>query len=73
MILVVFAFYNRDHLYRTNMNFFIQHGSDVKEMDVVVVVNGTGEELVPRRPNVTVLVRPNDDFDFGAFWGMWRV
>lgn len=66
MILCLYAYYERDDTYKENCEYFIKNGVN-SFADYVFIVNGNHTVTFP--PNVKVLQRDNQGYDFGA-WSM---
>lgn len=65
--LCVFAYFEKDDTYRTNLQFFLTHGIH-DGMDYVIVINGAmTRTMIPDRSNVRILWRRNTGYDFGAY------
>jgi len=52
---------------RANLKFFLAHGLH-QSADFVFIINGKSDapQLIPSRPNIRVIERPNDCYDLGA-------
>ena len=61
----IYAYYEKDAVYKENLRFFLEKGLDVPNMDYYLVINGKCTLSIP--PNVTVLNRENNGYDFGAW------
>ena len=65
-ILVIYHYFERDGIYRDNLQYFLQHGV-LPSYDYVVCINGGCSLELPLLSNVSYLHRPNVGFDFGAY------
>lgn len=52
---------------RQNLDLFLQHSLHYNEITHVVVVNGLLNKPLQSAPNLHVLQRPNEGYDFGSF------
>ena len=71
-ILVIYAYYEKDEIYKNNLEFFLKKGiyDNDDKCDYIIVVNGESSVRMPHnmyRPNVKVLYRENTHHDFGAY------
>lgn len=64
--LVIYAYYEKDSIYRDNLCFFLKQGI-CDDCDYVFVLNGNCSVNIPDRPNIRVLSRDNMHYDFGAW------
>lgn len=64
--LVIYAYYEKDGMYRDNLCFFLKQGL-CDECDYIFVLNGKCSVYIPDRPNIRVLKRDNTHYDFGAW------
>jgi lipopolysaccharide biosynthesis protein len=65
-ILVVYAYYEKDNIYKNNLEFFLKRGL-CSECDYIFVINGECSVHIPNRLNIKVLKRENQGYDFGAY------
>lgn len=61
----IYAYYEKDGLYRDNLLYFLNNGMNIRDMDYYLVVNG--KCTVPIPPSIKVLYRENKGYDFGAW------
>lgn len=61
----IYAYYEKDAVYKENLRFFLEKGLDAPNMDYYLVINGKCTVSIP--PKVTVLHRENKGYDFGAW------
>ena len=67
-IACVYAYYEKNELYKENFQYFIEHGMLLETVDYYVAVNGECTVCLPlTKPNLTVIHRENKGFDFGAY------
>ena len=64
--LVIYAYYEKDGIYRDNLYFFLKQGL-CDECDYIFVLNGECSVNIPERPNIRVMYRVNEHYDFGAW------
>ena len=64
-ILCIYAYYEKDEDYKTNLTFFLTHGIN-PHMDYIIVINGN-HTLSSFPPRVRVVQRENSGFDFDAY------
>jgi hypothetical protein len=65
-ILVLYAYYEKDNVYKNNLEFFLRKGIRT-ECDYVFIVNGNTTVNIPDLPNIKILYKENEDYDFGAY------
>jgi hypothetical protein len=65
-ILVLYAYYEKDDMYKCNLEFFL-HKAIYPECDYVFIVNGQSTVKIPNLPNIKVIYKENEDYDFGAY------
>lgn len=61
----IYAYFEKDALYKENLRFFLKHGLNVPNMTYYIIVNG--ECTVPIPLKVNVVYRANAGYDFGAW------
>jgi hypothetical protein len=52
---------------RQNLDLYLQHSLQHNEITHVIVVNGPLNTPLPSSPNLHVITRPNEGYDFGGF------
>jgi hypothetical protein len=74
-ICVIYSYYEKNDQYRNNMVYFLKYGYVADpNVDFVVVVNGAHTVQFPYHPNLKVIQRENEGFDFqGYYLGVCRV
>jgi lipopolysaccharide biosynthesis protein len=65
-ILVLYAYYEKDGVYKNNLELFLRKGIHT-ECDYVFIVNGQSTVSIPNASNIKVLYKDNEDYDFGAY------
>jgi hypothetical protein len=65
-ILVLYAYYEKDEVYKNNLELFLRKGI-YSECDYVFIVNGKSTVDIPNVSNIRVLSKANEDYDFGAY------
>lgn len=65
-IACVYAYYEKNKLYKENFQYFLKHAL-LSHVEFYIVVNGECSVRIPDAPNVHILRRENKGFDFGAF------
>uniref|UniRef100_A0A061S9I6 Glycosyl transferase family 1 domain-containing protein n=1 Tax=Tetraselmis sp. GSL018 TaxID=582737 RepID=A0A061S9I6_9CHLO len=67
--LVVYVYWEKDEIYKENLEFFLRHGvKETQTVDYLFVVNGHHTVVFPEYYNLKVLVRKNKCFDFGSWF-----
>jgi len=67
-IAVVYAYYEKNQTYVNNLLYFLENGIiQSEDIHYYIIVNGTCTIIPICQPNMTVIRRPNEGFDFGAF------
>lgn len=61
----IYAYYEKDNVYKENLRYFLEKGLGVSNMDYYLIINDKCTVSLP--PNVTVLHRENKGYDFGAW------
>lgn len=64
--IVIYAYYEKNHEYKKNLEYFLQKGV-FPDMHYLIVVNGKCTVSLPLPPNVRMVYRKNKGFDFGGF------
>lgn len=64
--LVLYAYFEKDDIYRNNLRLFLKNGL-CKECDYIFVINGECSIRIPDMPNIKVMKRENTHYDFGAY------
>ena len=62
----IFAYYEKDEKYKTNLTYFLNNGI-LSNVDYYIVINGESTVDIPNNKNIIILKRPNLGFDFGAY------
>ncbi len=62
----MFAYYEKNDMYKENLNYFIQNGI-YNDVDYYIIVNGSCTVNIPNKPNLHVIYRENKGYDFGAW------
>jgi hypothetical protein len=65
-ICCIYAYYEKDDLYKTNLKFFLDNGI-LEHVDYYIIVNGECTVPIPKKDNIKVWHRGNTGFDFGAY------
>lgn len=65
-ILCIYALYEKDDVYKNNIEHFLKHGYTT-DIDFLIVINGETKVEIPKRENITIVKRQNQGFDFGAY------
>jgi len=65
-IVVLFSYYEKNDIYKKNLEFFLKLGV-YDECDYVFIISGTSTVNIPEKSNIKVLYRDNIDYDFGAY------
>ena len=65
-ILIIYAYYEKNIIYKNNIEFFLQHGI-YDECDYIFVINGFHSVTFPIKSNIIIIERENLDYDFGAY------
>jgi hypothetical protein len=65
-ILVLYAYYEKDNIYKNNLEIFLMKGI-YAECDYIFIINGQSTVNIPNLPNIKVLHKANEDYDFGAY------
>jgi len=63
----IYAYYEKNELYRENLRYFLRHGMDDPKLDYYFVLNGPCSVEIPAQSNITIVRRENRGYDFGAF------
>ena len=67
-IVCLYAYYEKDELYKNNFKFFINNGGLVPNINYYIIINGKCSVSIPNYPNIIVIKRENKGFDFGAYF-----
>jgi hypothetical protein len=62
----IYAYYEKDNLYKSNFQYFLENGL-LNNVDYYIVINGYHTINIPKRNNITILIRENKGYDFGAY------
>jgi hypothetical protein len=68
-ICCIYAYYEKDPMYKNNFNFFLQNGI-LNHVDYYFVINGNYSidlSQYSNKSNINILYRENTGYDFGAF------
>lgn len=65
-ICVVYNYYEKDAMYKENLQYFLDHGL-LDEVDYYFVINGDYSITFPNKPNIKIYTRENKGYDFGAY------
>lgn len=65
-IVCFYAYYEKNEEYKENFKYFLKRGL-LKDVKYYIIVNGESTVDIPEWGNVTVLRRPNQGYDFGAY------
>jgi hypothetical protein len=69
IICCIYAYYEKDLMYKNNFNYFLQNGI-LNHVDYYFVINGNCSvdlSQYTNTPNITILYRENKGYDFGAY------
>lgn len=64
----VYAYYEKNDVYKENLEYFLQKGGLLPFVEYYFVINGSSSVNLPNHNNIHVLHRENVGYDFGA-WG----
>jgi hypothetical protein len=62
----IYAYYEKDNLYKSNFEYFLNNGI-LDNVDYYIVINGDYKVNISIRNNITILERENKGYDFGAY------
>jgi len=65
----IYAYYEKNDIYKENLNFFFNNGGILDYVDYYIVINGNYTIKIPEIINIKVIQRENKGYDFGA-WSM---
>jgi hypothetical protein len=65
-ICVIYNYYEKDEMYKENLQYFLDHGI-LDEVDYYFVINGDYTTTFPNKPNIKIYNRENKGYDFGAY------
>ena len=65
-ICCIYAYYEKDNMYKKNLKYFIRNGI-LNNIDYYFVINGTHTITINKANNITILYRENKGLDFGAY------
>jgi len=65
-ICVVYNYYEKDDMYKENLQYFLDHGI-LDEVDYYFVINGDYSITFPSKSNIKIYTRENKGYDFGAY------
>jgi hypothetical protein len=65
----IYAYYEKNDIYKENLNFFFNNGGILDYVDYYIVINGNYTITIPEKINIKVIQRENKGYDFGA-WSM---
>jgi lipopolysaccharide biosynthesis protein len=65
-ILVIYAYYEKDNIYKNNLEYFLRKGLD-NNCDYIFAINGHCSVQIPDMSNIKIIHRSNDGYDFGAY------
>lgn len=65
-ILVLYAYYEKDEIYKSNLLFFLKNGL-CDDCDYIFIINGQNSVDIPKQFNIKIIYRENKDYDFGAY------
>lgn len=65
-ILVLYHYYEKDEIYKGNLEYFLRHGV-LDGVDYLVIINGGCTASLIKRDNVKYMGRDNVGFDFGGY------
>uniref|UniRef100_A0A6C0BJ63 Uncharacterized protein n=1 Tax=viral metagenome TaxID=1070528 RepID=A0A6C0BJ63_9ZZZZ len=64
---VIYAYYEGNERYKTNLLFFLKRGY-VPLVDYTFVINGKSTIDIPQRDNIIVIMRENTGYDFQGYY-----
>lgn len=64
--LCIYAYYEKNEEYQTNLRYFLKHGVN-DASDFVFVLNGNCSVVIPNSQNIRIIRRENEGYDFGAY------
>lgn len=67
-ICCVYAYYEKDDLYKENFVYFLENGI-YDEIDYYMIINDSCSVDIPNKENIIIMKRENIGYDFGA----WRL
>lgn len=65
-ICCLFAYYEKNDLYKENLNFFLNNGI-YDEIDYYIIINDKCTLTLPDKSNIKILYKGNKGYDFGAY------
>lgn len=67
-IVCLYAYYEKNKLYKSNLEFFLNKGGILPEIDYFIIINGKCTVNIPKYKNVRIIYRENKGYDFGAYF-----
>jgi lipopolysaccharide biosynthesis protein len=67
-IVCLYAYYEKDNQYKNNLEFFLNKGGILEEIDYYIIVNGQCTVNIPEYKNIKIIYRENKGYDFGAYF-----
>lgn len=69
LISIIYAYYEKDEHYRTNMVYFLKKGYyRDPSIDYTIVINGSHTIDFPKESNLRIIQRENTGFDFQGYY-----
>jgi hypothetical protein len=65
-IACIYAYYEKNDLYKNNFKYFLENGI-IDTVDYYIVINGNHTINIPIKNNIKIIKRDNKGFDFGAY------
>lgn len=62
----LYAYYEKDELYKNNFRYFLDNGI-LDNIDYYIMINGECSIDIPLRDNIIIYKRENKGYDFGAY------
>jgi hypothetical protein len=62
-----YVYYEKDDLYKSNFEYFLQNGGILEDIDYYIIINGESTVEIPQLNNIKVFKRENKGYDFGAY------
>ena len=66
---IFYCYFEKNELYKDNFKYFLQHVVEPlhKSVDIYIIINGECSVPLPNHPNVKIIKRKNEGYDFGAY------